>query len=123
MNLENYLELQPFLDSLPDPETPDEIAVCCYSDILDTISEALVDYRIQHHQTQKDLADLLGINQSMVSKYESGGCNPTIKTLCDVLSKIGKKALLSVEDYNTNTVSSDIHPMQDQCDDEGLFAA
>ena len=66
----------------------------CYSSvwnqsvILDKFSIALADYRYHHHLSQKELADLLQIGQSMVSQYENGTRNISIKTLCDHCEKL-----------------------------------
>ena len=59
-----------------------------YYDALNNISVALVDYRIAHHLSQKQLADKLGMSQAMISKYESGDNNFSLKTLFELLGKL-----------------------------------
>ena len=65
---------------------------------LDEFSALLVDYRIKNHMTQADLADMLGIRQPMVSQYEAGTNNITVKRLCELCEKIGVRISLSYED-------------------------
>jgi len=45
------------------------------------IIKALLDGRKEKNLTQKQLADLTGINQADISKIEKGNANPSIKTL------------------------------------------
>ena len=94
--------LRTFLEDLPEPETSDEIAACCYSDMLDDFSTALFEYRIKSGKSQKQLADQLKMQQPMISKYESGEKNLSLKTLCDILAAIGKRVSLSIEDVDEN---------------------
>ena len=95
---EGYKDLLSFLESLSEPETPETIALCTYSDMIDDISMALVDYRIQHSISQVELAKRLDISQTMVSQYESGARNISLNTLCTLMAKLGKKVVLSFED-------------------------
>ena len=39
--------------------------------------------------SQKDLADAMGVSQTLVSKWESGETNYTLKTLVQIASKLG----------------------------------
>jgi len=43
------------------------------------ISKAFIKYRKENNLTQVQLAEILGVNQVMVSKLESGDYNPTVK--------------------------------------------
>lgn len=45
------------------------------------ITRVLLDAREQAHITQAQLASRTGINQSEISKYESGSGHPSLKTL------------------------------------------
>ena len=40
-----------------------------YYEILNNISIAVVDYRVKHGFSQKQLAEMLDVSQAMVSKY------------------------------------------------------
>ncbi len=100
---EGYKDLLSFLDNLAAPDTPEDIAACTYSDIIDDFSMALVDYRIHHNLSQVELAKRLSISQTMVSQYESGARNISLNTLCTLMAKLGKKVVLSFEDAIDST--------------------
>lgn len=53
------------------------------------ISSRLEMWRVDHKMTQKQFAELLGVTQAMVSKWESGEYNFTIKTLAQLSDKLG----------------------------------
>jgi len=59
-----------------------------YYSALGRISTDLVEYRIQHGLSQIDLADVLGVSQAMVSKYESGDYNISLKSVVQLYSKL-----------------------------------
>ena len=99
---ENYKDMLGFLANLAAPETPEDLAACAYSDIIDDVSMALVDYRRQHNLSQVDLAKQLSISQTMVSQYESGARNISLNTLCTLMAKLGKKVVLSLEAANAS---------------------
>ena len=67
-----------------------------YYEILDEVSIALVDYRIAHNLSQKQLADVLGISQAMVSKYESGDYNISLKALIELFAKLSIPLNISI---------------------------
>lgn len=60
-----------------------------YYDVLGKISVALVEYRMKRGLSQEGLAKLLGVTQAMISKYESGEYNISLKSVVDLLSKLG----------------------------------
>lgn len=74
---------------------------------LDEFSLQLVNYRIAHHLNQTELARELGIKQPMVSQYESGTNNITVKRLCEICEKLGVRVRIEYE--NANTDASDQH--------------
>ena len=86
------------LSFLPDPATPEAIAMCALSDAIDDISLALYEYRRKHNLSQAELAKKLDISQAMVSRYEGGQENLSLETACNLLSKIGKRLALRIED-------------------------
>ncbi|MEQ2130139.1 helix-turn-helix transcriptional regulator [Caldanaerobacter subterraneus KAk] len=49
----------------------------------------IFEFRIKNNLTQKQLAEKLGITQSMVSKLESGQYNPTVEQLWRISKKLG----------------------------------
>lgn len=64
-----------------------------YEEILFEISKKIVEYRKNNNLTQQQLADVLQVNQVMISKLESGNYNPTFKEL----HKISRKLTNSVD--------------------------
>ena len=50
-----------------------------FEEILFAISEKIINYREEKNISQQELANILKVNQSMVSKLESGDYNPTFK--------------------------------------------
>ena len=52
------------------------------------ISSALAVYRVLNHLTQKQMAEKIGVTQSMISKYESGLYNFTIKNIANIAKKL-----------------------------------
>lgn len=53
------------------------------------IIQAMIDARKQTGLTQKQLADKTGIAQSDISKFETGGGNPSLKTLQKLAAGMG----------------------------------
>ena len=52
---------------------------------------ALIGARIEQNLTQEQLARRSGIRQSNISRIENGTCSPTISTLQQLASGMGKK--------------------------------
>ena len=52
-------------------------------------SQMIHDARRKKGWSQKDLADKMGVNQSLVSRWESNECNFTIDTLVDIADTLG----------------------------------
>lgn len=53
------------------------------------IQQMIHDTRMAKGWTQKDLAEKMGVKQSLVSRWESGECNYTIDTLIDIADALG----------------------------------
>ncbi len=53
------------------------------------IRQMIHDTRRAKGWTQKDLAEKMGVKQSLVSRWESGDCNYTIDTLIDIADALG----------------------------------
>ncbi len=58
------------------------------ADVLSKIATAIILKRIELGMSQKDFAKYLGISQGMVSRWENGDYNFTIKTICKVFEKL-----------------------------------
>ena len=67
-----------------------------YEEILFEISKCLKKYRKENNLTQKELADMLEVNQAMISKLESGSYNPTFKQLHNISRKLTNSSHLLV---------------------------
>ncbi|MBQ9279974.1 MAG: helix-turn-helix transcriptional regulator [Clostridia bacterium] len=68
-----------------------------YQMILAEISYVVLKYRKEHDLTQKELAEKLGMKQSMISKLESGEYNPTLKQLHKISMKLTNSSDLFLE--------------------------
>ena len=86
-------------------------------DIYYKISTAIFKYRVKHDLSQKKLAQMLGVTQSMVSKLESGDYNYTIEQLWKVSQKLGFKFNVVFEEEDEDyTTYSDEEASQDSVD-------
>lgn len=85
----NFVDAFAAIDDIFGELTPEEKIEARYYDILNNISIALVEYRIKHNLNQKQLSEKLGVAQSMISKYESGDYNISIKALNELCGKLG----------------------------------
>ena len=63
-----------------------------------TLGEKLYTLRAKRNMTQEQLAEKLGVGQSMISKYESGTYNWSIRSLSEVSSKLGLDLTLSIDE-------------------------
>ncbi|MBR5231825.1 MAG: helix-turn-helix transcriptional regulator [Clostridia bacterium] len=86
------------IDTLKEDFSPEETIEFNYYSLLGDISAKLVEYRIEHSLSQSELAKKLGISQVMVSRYESGDHNISIKALNDLCGRLGLSLSLSLED-------------------------
>ena len=68
-----------------------------YTDILVEIAKELINYRKKNNLTQKQLANKLNVNQTMVSKLESGNYNVTFKTLLKISYKLEENSDIFLE--------------------------
>ena len=53
--------------------------------------EAIIEQRINHGVTQKQLAEKIGTKQSAIARFESGSYNPTLSFLKKVAAALGMK--------------------------------
>ena len=62
-----------------------------------TAGEEVQRVRAEAGLSQKELADLTGIDQSDISKIERGASNPTLGTLERIANALGGKLVISIE--------------------------
>lgn len=63
-------------------------SVSMYYDILYHISTTLFKERMSRGMSMKEFANVLGVTPAMVSKYENGDYNFSLRQLCDVCEKL-----------------------------------
>lgn len=56
---------------------------------LTSISNAIALWRMEHHMTQKEFASYMGVSQVMISKWESGEYNFSVKALSEISTRLG----------------------------------
>ena len=61
-------------------------------------SKLIRRYRKEKGMTQSEFAEFMGVNQSMISKWESHDYNFSLETLGEIFAKLGKNISLSVDD-------------------------
>ncbi|MBQ9010769.1 MAG: helix-turn-helix domain-containing protein [Clostridia bacterium] len=69
------------------------------------IACVIVNFRVEKGWSQQELADYLGVSQSMISKYESGDYNFSIESLNRISSKIGLKTEIRLVKPDAGTSS------------------
>lgn len=58
------------------------------NEIFFSISKVIIEYRKENNITQTELAEKIGVNQTMISKIESGKYNPTFKQIYKISRKL-----------------------------------
>ncbi len=81
----DQLGLNDLLQLFEDDVTVSDIIA---SNVLGKISASIVEKRIQSNMTQKEFASHMCVSQGMVSKWEGGDYNFTIRTLADIAEKL-----------------------------------
>ncbi len=86
--LNDLLEL--FTDKL-------ELSDITASRLLGNISAAITKRRLKYHMTQKDFAEFLCVSQGMISKWEGGDYNFSIKTLAEIAEKLDMELTVNLD--------------------------
>ena len=71
-----------------------------FEEVLLAISEKIIEYRKEHNISQKQLAEILKVNQSMISKLESGDYNATFKNIYNISRKLEDSSYMFLEVLN-----------------------
>ena len=56
-----------------------------------TFAERLKQLRVEHNLSQAEFAELAGVNKSMISKWESGVCEPRPTSIDKIAHAVGVK--------------------------------
>lgn len=67
---------------------------------LGKISAAIVKKRVEMGMTQKQFSEYVGVSQGMVSKWEGGDYNFTIRALAEIAEKLDLELYLNLKEYN-----------------------
>ncbi|MDE6183984.1 MAG: helix-turn-helix transcriptional regulator [Lachnospiraceae bacterium] len=67
------------------------------SKILGSISASIVRKRVELNMTQKEFAVYVGVSQGMVSKWEGGDYNFSIKSLAEIAEKLDMELKVNLD--------------------------
>lgn len=95
MNIDKSKLYDPFAEEIEESAEIKEILD--YSDVLATIANYLVEYRIKNNLTQKQFAEILGMKQTMISKLESGRYNPSFKMVLKISYTLSNDDTIFIE--------------------------
>lgn len=84
------------------PDTDFDTALGRFYEAQNDIAIAVSEYRFKHNLTQTALADKLGVTQAMVSKYESGSYNISLKAAYELFDQLGMRFVCRIEDEQNN---------------------
>lgn len=85
-------------EQLKDPEFKD---VWDSNAVEREIVRMIINGREATGMTQKQLAELTGISQADISRYETGNGNPTVKTLNKIASAFGQRLTIGTVQIQT----------------------
>mgnify|MGYP000910977083 CR=1 FL=1 len=92
MTLQEKLDKAPIEKNFFAGLTEEEIE---YEKLMGKIAGQLILERTKRHMSQKELAEKLGVKQSLISKWESGDNNFTFHQVIKIFSKLGIKVDIS----------------------------
>jgi len=68
-----------------------------YYDFNYQLSTYIFDYRMKNNLSKTELARILGVTRNTESRLESGDYNGTLSKLCNMLSRIDTKIIITVK--------------------------
>ena len=80
--------------------------------LLSQISATISIERIKRKMKQKEFAKFMNVSQGMVSRWEGGNYNFTIKQLCEICEKLDLTPSL---DFKNNNAVEEYHPSNEDC--------
>lgn len=81
-------EFKEFLDKLTDSVESVDLALMA---LQADIAAAITSKRLDLNMSQSDFASFMGVSQGLVSRWEKGETNFTLKTIVDLASKLNIK--------------------------------
>lgn len=75
-----------------------------YHKICAKISVNILQKRISMNKTQKEFAKYMNVSQGMVSKWESGEYNFTIKNIADIFDKLDLNVDLIIDENTKSNI-------------------
>ena len=83
---EHYMSIDEFLACLAKNLSPADLNA---ARLLSSISNAIIHYRQEQGMTQPEFAQMMNVSPAIVSEWESGDYNFTIKQLCEICKSSG----------------------------------
>lgn len=81
----NFMSLEELFEGLTQNLS---VAAINAARLLSHISNSIINARSKRKMKQIEFAEIMGVSQSMISKWESGDYNFTIKQLCEICEKL-----------------------------------
>lgn len=94
-----------FRDIFNELDEGEDLAVRYFFDVNYNISKFLVDYRAKNCLTQKQLAKKLNVSQAMISKYENGDYNFSLKKICEIGEALDCRPVLDFALKNSSNLN------------------
>ena len=85
MDKEKSNDLSVLLSLFADSITPEDIIS---TKLMSQISSAIVKERLKLHMTQAEFAKHINVSQALVSRWERGNCNFSLKKVAEIASTL-----------------------------------
>lgn len=81
------------------------------SKLLGKVSASIVKKRIDLHMTQKEFAKYMNVSQGMISRWEGGDYNFSIRTLAEIAEKLDLELAVNLNPYRNEVQMQHIQDM------------